>query len=239
MRALLLLLISFPAFADVSLLGTPATTEGSLDPDDYTVSAGANRWLILLTCINGAGDTMDSVTYGTQSMTLIADSGEFNSRRCYIWGIAETGIAAASNAELDASYTGGPSGARVGHTVITIQDADQTTPGAGNTDSATASSTGDPIETTLPGGDGSFGVSVARQNDTPVGWTWGNSFNEELDSTSLTGNDDTSAYLAFSGAGSRTPSADPDNAGNMLMVSAQFDPLAGGVAPLHYHLENN
>lgn len=228
--ALFLLFVAPLAFGQVTLLEAQ-NTEAAADPSDHADPAGTSRCLILASGIGTTGATMDSVTYGGQSMTKIDETAEWRNKTLYLWFLDETGVAAASTNAFSASYSGSPLATRTAHTSIFLNNCNQSTP----TDyGEVTGQTANPIEVALTGGIDSFGIAVARTDGASANWSWNNSWTEQMDSTTLAGdNDHTVGYYDYPNNNAQTASA-TDGSGNQKgMLAVQINPptASGSAAP--------
>lgn len=204
----------------VSLLSINSA-EGTTNPPNTSAPAGSQRYLIAVTAIQGAGDTMTAATYGGQSMSLLVDSLEVGTNRVYVWGLNEAGIDAATDNTFDGTYIGSPAGNRRGHAVAFFGNVDQT---GAPSETATSSGTTDPWTDTLTGLDGAYGFAYTRVTDTPKSQVWGNSWVEFFDSSTIVSADDSAATKAFSGSGTQTISVSGSGGDTTIVVAVRLDP---------------
>lgn len=212
----------------VTLLGE-VDTEGDTTPADLTASAGSNRVMIHLAAIDGAGDTMDTLTWRGQSATRIdaATTAEWNGKKIYLWYMLESTIAAGTGNSFTAGYTGSPAGTRMSHWSLLISDAAQSAPTVyDNTDTDTS----DPVELTLAGLNGSLFAALARVNESTDSWeAFGNSWTTAWEHDALLGsNDSTGGYIISTDNSNQTASVGYGTADNKGMLAVRVDRATGG-----------
>ena len=161
----------------VTRLDAAAATTGG-DTQTYTVSAGSNRYLIAIIAGKTNSPTEPTVDYGGQGMTLLEEShtpSETTLVHCWIFGLDEAGIAAASTSVITRSAGSGNN-----ISAASYQDVDQTTP-VPQTDSNSTDVNSGPLTTTLTVSDGSALVALCAIGDTGQTVTWSADLTEQTE----------------------------------------------------------
>ena len=167
-----------------TLLDSFAATTGAIQPADFTVSAGSNRFLYLFVRYNDSTpDLITGVTYGGQSMTELTEITP-GTGVGWIFQLDDDGIEAATNDSFVITYEGSVSSFRHIMHVCSVQDADQSQVPTVTTDI----DNNDPMDVTFTALDG-LGLAWCNDNHGNVSGTsmsWENSWveqGEEVDSS--------------------------------------------------------
>ncbi len=169
----------------------------------HTAEAGANRLLVLTAHVedNDADMSLDSVTYGGQSMTKVIEKEiQEGSDRAYVvaYILDENGIAAASGNTFSPSWSSTPD--QVGYSSVFLANVDQADPtGADSSKSDKSKST---IKTSnLATNDGDMVILAATAGNTGS-YSVKNGFTEAIE-LSITSADGVAGYKQATGASER------------------------------------
>jgi len=175
-----------PPSTDVEIIGDWETGT------THAKEAGTNRVLIFVAHSEEQGViSLNSVTYGGQTMTKISDEIVGDDYRAYVaaYILDETGIAAATSGTFNPTWSTTPDDVSYGS--VFLENVDQTAPVGPNDANGTPENSPNPITTTaLPTEDGDM-VFVAATCGNTGNYTVNNDFNEPLehDMASSTGTD--------------------------------------------------
>ncbi len=206
-----------------------ATVTASVTTATYTVSAGANRMLVVAVSweVDGA-ITIDAITYGGQSMVeaveIVTPDAGF-AAGCAIYYILEAGIAAASSTTISATYSSAPAEGNINAASYT--GVNQT--GGATTNPATASAesnetTPNPLLPDLTETDEGM-VSAVNSNGNASTVTWGTDMTEQTDNATASANGSYADRLSTTNA---NVNIEPTNASQnrASACSASFAPSA-------------
>ena len=143
----------------------------------FAVAAGSNRLLVVAiasTRTTAGSQTVSSVTYGGQALTLAAGDGTSTVtwNHSYLYYLNEAGIAAAVGTSLNVTITGGTSYYTWVYSAV-YAGVDQSTPftSARNYNSATANTAVGPFSPTLTIASGDQAVEIVNQARSTTGTT--------------------------------------------------------------------
>jgi hypothetical protein len=194
----------------------------------HSAGAGSNRLLVFAVGYENSSDTLVSaVSYGTQSLTRIdgtvaTSSGVYD--RVELWYLKEANIAAASSTTFSVTWGGSAPSAPM-YAAITYGGVDQTTPIAANSTNSTASSSPNPLTTSVTVTDREIAVSAAIAGNSGS-YTWGNSWTEGTDQTSGSTTNMSTADHANTSSGTDTASATHSGPNRQAIVAAALTPAA-------------
>jgi len=197
--------------AEVEIIGSWATGTS------HTKESGTNRALVLIAHVEEAGAiSLNSVTYGGQTMTKVTEQITGTSYRAYVvaFVLDEAGVAAAASGTFSPSWSTTPDNVSYSHVFLAnVNQADPIGASAGN---GTASSSPNPITTSaLVTADGDIVIDAAACGNTG-NYTLNNGFTEavENDMASSTG---TAGYKFATGA-NETPSVTHSNPNRQVII---------------------
>jgi type II secretory pathway pseudopilin PulG len=202
----------------------------------HTAESGSNRALLFIThAEHNASVTLNSVTYGGQTMTQVIDQIVTSSGYCaYVaaYILDEAGITAATSDTFVPTWSTTPYD--VSYASVFLSNVDQTTPVGASASNSTASAFPNPITTTaLSTTDGDMVIDAATCGNAGD-YTVNNGFTEALehDMSSSTGTD---GYKSATGA-DETPSVTHSNPNRQVIIGfvaqgagpGETDTVSGG-----------
>jgi hypothetical protein len=197
----------------ISILGSWASGTS------HTKESGTNRVLILIVhSEHNSSTTLNSVTYGGQTMTKINSIYVSTNTREEVaaYYLNEAGVAAATNGTFVPGWSATPS--NVSYASVFLSNVNQSTPlGASATNSINASSPTTITTSALAANDGDM-VILGATCGNPAGYTLNNGFTEALDQN-MSSSQGVTGYKVSIGA-NETPSA--TNAGPNRQVITGF-----------------
>jgi hypothetical protein len=207
---LTLLCLSRPALSQVGILGNWETGTS------HTKESGTNRALIFIAHAEHSSTvTLNSVTYGGQSMTKIIDQsvGAGYSANVTAFILDEAGIDAATSSTFNPSWSAAPE--NTGYASVFLSDVNQTDPIGDSDKNGFESSTQNITTNPLSTGDGDM-VFVGATCGNTGDYTVNNGFTEayEHDMGSSTGTD---GYKSATGA-DETPSVTHTNVNRQVII---------------------